>query len=144
MTDRAAWTVCAEGRASSFLRIEHAPVSCNHLCSSRCAALREPGAAVSLGFCPDCSHFFNVEYDAGSPNDIMEAVVDESGCGADDSDNDVPRVWMATRGGCVSSGVRYDRMGGSSGAGSSLRTRLRGKGAKINPMLWVDLVVGHE
>ena len=46
-----------------FLRIEHAPVSCNHLCSSRDAALSEPRAAISLGFCLDCGHVFNIEYD---------------------------------------------------------------------------------
>jgi SAM-dependent methyltransferase len=39
------------------------PVSCNHLCSSRDAALSEPTAAISLGFCPNCGHVFNLEYD---------------------------------------------------------------------------------
>jgi SAM-dependent methyltransferase len=47
-----------------FLRTEELPVSCNHLCTSRAAALSEPRAAVSLNFCPDCGHVFNSEYDS--------------------------------------------------------------------------------
>jgi SAM-dependent methyltransferase len=64
VTERAGCTVCAGARATPFLRIENAPVSCNHLCSSRDAALSEPTAAISLGFCPDCGHVFNIEYDS--------------------------------------------------------------------------------
>jgi SAM-dependent methyltransferase len=63
MSERATCTVCGQARATPFLRIEHAPVSCNHLCSSRAVALSEPRAAISLGFCPDCGHVFNIEYD---------------------------------------------------------------------------------
>jgi SAM-dependent methyltransferase len=64
MSERATCIVCAGARATPFLRIEHAPVSCNHLCSSRDAALSEPTAAISLGFCPDCGHVFNIEFDS--------------------------------------------------------------------------------
>jgi hypothetical protein len=46
-----------------FLRVEHAPVSCNHLCSTREAALSEPMASIRLGFCLECEHVFNLEYD---------------------------------------------------------------------------------
>ena len=49
---------------SPFLRVEHAPISCNHLCSSRDAALSEPTGAICLGFCHDCAHVFNIEYDS--------------------------------------------------------------------------------
>jgi cyclopropane fatty-acyl-phospholipid synthase-like methyltransferase len=64
MSERATCIVCGEGRATPFFRIEHSPVSCNYLCSSRSAALNEPTAAISLGFCPDCGHVFNIEYDS--------------------------------------------------------------------------------
>jgi SAM-dependent methyltransferase len=63
VSERAGCIVCAGARATPFLRIEHVPVSCNHLCSSRDAALSEPRAAICLGFCPDCGHIFNMEYD---------------------------------------------------------------------------------
>ena len=55
--------VCGEARATPFVRVEHMPVCCNQLCSSRAAALSEPRAAISLAFCPDCGHVFNIEYD---------------------------------------------------------------------------------
>ncbi len=47
-----------------FLCIEHVPVSCDYPYSSREAALREPTASICLGFCLDCGHVFNVEYDS--------------------------------------------------------------------------------
>jgi hypothetical protein len=56
-------TVCAGARVTPILRSYQAPVSCNHLCSDRDAALREPTATISLGFCHDCGHIFNIEYD---------------------------------------------------------------------------------
>src|SRR6266478_5375720 len=43
-------------------------VSCDHLCPSRDAALGEPRASISLGFCFDCEHIFNVEYDSARLN----------------------------------------------------------------------------
>lgn len=64
MTDRTTCTVCEGPRVVPFLRIEHAVVSCNHLCSSRDAALSEPTAPISLGFCLDCGHVYNIEYDS--------------------------------------------------------------------------------
>jgi hypothetical protein len=56
-------TVCAGAKVTPILRSYQAPVSCNHLCSDRDAALREPTATISLGFCHDCGHIFNIEYD---------------------------------------------------------------------------------
>jgi hypothetical protein len=64
MNKRTTCTVCEGTRVFPFLRIERAPVSCNHLCSSRDAALNEPTASISLGFCRDCAHVFNIDYDS--------------------------------------------------------------------------------
>jgi SAM-dependent methyltransferase len=63
VSDVTACIVCGGARVAPFLRIENAPVSCNHLCSTRLAALNEPTAEISLGFCPDCGHVFNLAYD---------------------------------------------------------------------------------
>ena len=63
MSERIACTVCGEAGVTSFFRSEDVPVSCNHLYFSRDAALGEPRAAISLGFCPDCGHVFNTDYD---------------------------------------------------------------------------------
>jgi SAM-dependent methyltransferase len=57
-------SVCEGARVVPFLRVEHAPISCNHLCPSRDAALSEPTGAICLGFCRDCGHVFNIEYDS--------------------------------------------------------------------------------
>ncbi len=64
MTDRGICTVCTAEAVVPFLRIENAPISCNHLCASREAALSAPRTSISLAFCPDCGHVFNIEYDS--------------------------------------------------------------------------------
>jgi SAM-dependent methyltransferase len=51
-----------------ILRVDGVPVSCNHLCPSRDAALSEPRASISLSFCPDCEHVFNIEHDSAHLN----------------------------------------------------------------------------
>lgn len=56
-------TVCTGARVTPFLRIEDAPISCNHPCADRGAAMRAPTASISLGFCRDCGHILNTEYD---------------------------------------------------------------------------------
>lgn len=57
-------TVCTGSKATSFLRVENMPVSCNHLCASRDAATNQPRAVLSLAFCTDCGHIFNVDFDS--------------------------------------------------------------------------------
>jgi SAM-dependent methyltransferase len=57
-------SVCEGARVVRFLRIQDAPLSCNHLCSSRDAALSEATGVICLAFCPDCGHVFNIEYDS--------------------------------------------------------------------------------
>lgn len=47
----------------SLLRIEDVPVSCNHLCTTRDAAIGQARADISLCFCHDCGHVFNRTYD---------------------------------------------------------------------------------
>jgi SAM-dependent methyltransferase len=56
--------VCAGTRVKPVLRVNDMPVSCNHLCASRESAVSEARAAISLGFCLDCGHVFNLEYDS--------------------------------------------------------------------------------
>jgi SAM-dependent methyltransferase len=68
MTGRATCIVCAGTRVTPILRIDHAPVYCSHLCPDRDAALKEPTASISLGFCADCGHIFNIEYDSTKLN----------------------------------------------------------------------------
>jgi SAM-dependent methyltransferase len=60
--------VCGGSAAAPLVPIDDVPVSCNHLCPSRDAALSEPRAPISLGFCFDCEHIFNVEYDSAHLN----------------------------------------------------------------------------
>ena len=64
MSERSTCTVCQGPRVVSFLRIESAPISCNHLCLTRSDALNEPKASIVLAFCADCGHIFNTEYDS--------------------------------------------------------------------------------
>jgi SAM-dependent methyltransferase len=63
MSERISCAVCGEATVTPFFRLEDVPISCNHLCSSRSLALSEPRAAICLGFCHDCGHVFNIEYD---------------------------------------------------------------------------------
>lgn len=68
MRNNVGCTACRGSKATSILRVEDVPISCNHLCSSRESAMGEPRAEVSLAFCPDCGHVFNVEFDSGRLN----------------------------------------------------------------------------
>src|SRR6266404_4629288 len=68
MREKGRCTVCGGHGATPLVRIDDVPVSCNHLCPSRDAALSEPRASISLGFCSECEHIFNVEYDSALLN----------------------------------------------------------------------------
>jgi hypothetical protein len=68
----------------------------------------------------------------------------ESGCGADDSHIDAPRLRTVTHWGYLASGVRYDKVDESSNAVNAERTRLRSKAANINLVQLVDLARDHE
>lgn len=68
MIEGATCPVCCGTRLMPLLRIEDAPVSCNHLCATRDAAIGQTRAEISLCFCQDCGHVFNSAYDAAQLN----------------------------------------------------------------------------
>jgi SAM-dependent methyltransferase len=57
--------VCDNGDIASLVRIERAPIFCSRLCESRETALQMPCGPIELGFCGECGHIFNLEFDAG-------------------------------------------------------------------------------
>lgn len=65
MSEGATCPVCCRTRLMSLLRIEDVPVSCNHLCATRDAAIGQARAEIALCFCRDCGHVFNSTYDPG-------------------------------------------------------------------------------
>lgn len=63
MNSRVTCPVCGSGRVTPFLRIQGAPVFSENLWHTRASALGAPMASICLGFCHDCEHTFNVEFD---------------------------------------------------------------------------------
>jgi len=68
MTKRGACIICRSNALIGFLHIERVPVSCNHLCFDQNAALQAAQAPISLHFCSDCGHVFNLGYDPSRLN----------------------------------------------------------------------------
>jgi cyclopropane fatty-acyl-phospholipid synthase-like methyltransferase len=68
MSIPATCTVCADSKTTCFLCVPNMPVSCNHLCSSVDAAKGEPRAGISLAFCFECGHVFNLTFDSKRVN----------------------------------------------------------------------------
>jgi SAM-dependent methyltransferase len=57
--------VCCSGDISPVVEIPRAPVFCNVLWRTRHEALNAPVGEISLGFCKDCGHIFNMAFDPG-------------------------------------------------------------------------------
>jgi SAM-dependent methyltransferase len=55
--------VCGSTGVAPFVEVARAPVLCNVLWPTREAARRAPTANVRLGFCGECGHVFNLDFD---------------------------------------------------------------------------------
>jgi C-methyltransferase C-terminal domain/Methyltransferase domain len=64
MSGHSTCTVCRGRNISLSVSVEEVPVLCSALCPTRTSALELPRASIALGFCHDCGHLFNGNYDA--------------------------------------------------------------------------------